>query len=278
MSTSEFTVFETPPFQSQTELYSFEPTTGALRWSKVQIGLRLSLPEWKDFQGLWVNDGQAGWLDLDSGVVYAIERGSCCFGMPAMYGKLGYFPWFDKRSKRIGYIRANQQMEVDCDYSWNEKSVRDIRAWPTSCGVALQINDQKVIWTSANERLWEQRAKPYVYNAFATDDSDIFVATDGAGGRLLGFNRIDGHETLNFKPAFCGLGHSHFFEEAQVAVASVAMKRSHWVPSKLLIFNTKTKSMDFVSSCWDILARWSRGVVFVSGEKDRRIAFLDLNA
>ena len=278
MSTSEFTVFDTPPFQCQTELYSFEPTSGALRWSKVQIGLRLNNLEWKNFKGLWGNDGQAGWLDLDSGVVCTIEKGGCCFGVPTLYGELGYFPWFDKKSKSIGYIRVNQHMEVDCDFSWNEKSVRNIRVWPTNSGVAIQVNDQKVIWTTADERVWELRAKPYVYNVFATDDSDIFVATDGAGGRLLGFDRTDGHETLNFRPVFCGLGDTHFFEEAQMAVASVAMKKSHWVPSKLLIFNIQTKSMDFVLSCWNILSPWSRGVVFVSGEKDRRIAFLDLNA
>jgi hypothetical protein len=279
MWTPELKVWESPPpFQCQTDLFSFEPTSGAIRWSKVQIGLRLDLLEWNNFKGVWVNDRQAGWLDLDSGVVCTIEKGGCCFGMPTVYGKFGYFPWFDKKSKSIGYFRANQRMEVDCDYSWNEKGVRDIKAWPSSSGVALQVNDQKVIWTNTGERVWEQRAKPYVYNVFATDDSDIFVATDGAGGRLLGFDRADGHETLNFKPVFCGLGHSHFFEEAQIAVASVAMKKSHWVPSKLLIFNTETKSMDFVSSCWNILAPWSRGVVFVSGEKDRRIAFLDLNS
>lgn len=278
LSTREFTVFDNPPFQCQTDLYSFEPTTGALRWSKAQIGLRLDLLEWKDFKGVWVNEGRAGWLDFDSGSVCTIERGGCCFGMPGVYGKIGTFPWFDKKSKRVGYIRANQRMEVDCDYSWNEKSVRDIRAWPSSSGVALQVNDQKVIWTTAGERVWEQRAKPYVYRVFATDKSDIFVATDGAGGRLFGFDRTLGHETLNFRPIFGGLAHTHFFEEAQIAVASVAMKKSHWVPRKLLIFNTETKSMDFVSSCWHVLCPWSRGIVFVSGEKDRKIAFLDLNA
>ncbi len=275
-STSEFTVPHTPKFQCQTELYSFEPTSGALRWSKVQTGLKLNLLEWKDFKGVWGNDGQAGWLDLDSGIVRTIEREACCFGMPTVYRRSGYFPWFDKKNKSIGYMRANQLMEVDCDHSWSEKSVRDIRAWPSSSGVALQVNDQKVIWTTSSERVWEQRAKPYVYKVFATDKSDVFIATDGAGGRLLGFDRTDGHETLNFKPVFCGLGHIHFFEEPHIAVASVAMKKSHWVPSKLLVFNTETKSMDFVSSCWHILSAWSAGVVFVSGERNRSIAFLDL--
>lgn len=272
--TPEFSVEESPPFQCQTDLYSFEPTSGALRWSHVQPGLRLNILEWKDFQGLWVNGGQAGWLDFDSGSVSIMDRGECCFSMPTVYGEFGYFPWFDKKSKRVGYIRTNQRMEVDCDYSWSEKKVRDVRAWPTSRGVALQVNDQTILWTTAGDRLWEQRAKPYVYRVFATDTSDIFVATDGAGGRLLGFDRTHGHETLNYRPAFCGLGHTHFFEEAQIAVASVAMKKSHWVASKLLLFQTDTQAMEFVSSCWLILGRWSRGVVFLSGEKDRHIAFL----
>jgi hypothetical protein len=57
------------------------------------------------------------------------------------------------------------------------------------------------------------------------------------------------------------LGDTHFFEVEQMAVASVAMKKSHWVPSQLLIFNTETKSIDFVLSCWNILAPGSRGVV-----------------
>ena len=85
-------------------------------------------------------------------------------------------------------------------------------------------------------------------------NSDIFVATDGGGGRLFGFDRADGHETFNFRPALGGLAHTHFFEDAQTAVTSVAMKKSHWVASRLFIFKTDTKSMDFASSCWGFSA------------------------
>ncbi len=190
--------------------------------------------------------------------------------MPTISGMFGYFPWFDKKTKQIGYIRTNQHMEVDCDFSWTEQGVRDIRAWPTSNGVVVQVNHQKVIWTTADDRVWVQRAKPYVYGVFATEDSDIFVTTDGGGGRMLGFDRISGNETFNFRPALGGLAHTHFFEEAQIAVASVAMKKSHWVASRLLVFRTDTKSMDFVASCWMILSRWSGGVVFVDAIKNAR--------
>jgi hypothetical protein len=54
------------------------------------------------------------------------------------------------------------------------------------------------------------------------------------------------------------------------------MKNSHWVPSKIIIFKTQTREIDFISSCWKILGEWERGVVFVSGEKGRQISFLDL--
>jgi hypothetical protein len=60
-----------------------------------------------------------------------------------------------------------------------------------------------------------------------------------------------------------------------MAVASVAMKKSHSIPLKVLIFDVQTKEFDFISDCWKILGEWERGVVFVSGERERRIAFLD---
>ncbi len=276
ITTSEFTVSHTPPFQCQTDLYSFEPTSGAIRWSTVQLGLKLNILEAKDFQGLWANEGQAGWIDFDSGKVNIIDREADCFGTPTIYRNDGYFPWFNKKSKRIGYFRTNERMEPHCDHSWIEKGVREIKGWPTSDGVAIQINDQKITWTTAGDRIWEQRAKPYVYRVFATSVSDVFVATDGAGGRLLGFDRTHGQETFSFRPVLGGLGHTYFFEEAQIAVASVAMKKSHWVPSRLLRLSTDSKTTDFVASCWMILSRWSHGVVFLSGEKERRLSVLDL--
>ena len=104
MSTPEFTVFETPPFQCQTDLYSFEPTTGTIRWNRTQIGLRLNILEWSVFRGTWTNQEQAGWLDLESGSTSSLERPGCCFGMSTIYGEFGYFPWFDKKNKRIGCI------------------------------------------------------------------------------------------------------------------------------------------------------------------------------
>ena len=166
-------------------------------------------------------------------------------------------------------------MEVDCEYSWSEKNVKDIRSWPTNFGVAIQVNDQKIVWTTEGDRIWEQKSKPYVYRVFAADQSDIFVATDGNGGRLLGFNRTDGQETFNFRPVFGGLGHSHFFENAHLAVALVSVKKSHWAPSKLLFFKTDTKEMQLGEDCWQILSDWKRGVVFVTGEKKGKIAILD---
>jgi outer membrane protein assembly factor BamB len=81
-----------------------------------------------------------------------------------------------------------------------------------SQGVAIQVNDQKVLWTThSGESLWKQRVKPYIYNLFASDTSDIFVATDGAGGRLFRFDSKTGQETFNFRPTLGGLGDCYFF-------------------------------------------------------------------
>jgi hypothetical protein len=243
----------------------------------VQEGLRLDLLDWKNFRGLWVNEEQAGWVDLDSGEVSSIVKDGVSFGRPAIDNGSGYFPWFHKSHKRVGYIRTNSKMIVDRDFDWSATNVRDTRVWPTSQGVALQINDQKLLWTTHDgHMLWEQRAKPYIYNVFASDVSDIFVGTDGAGGRLLGFDSTTGQERLNFRPAFCGFGESYFFEDSRMAVASIATKRSHRFPSQILLFSPDTKDMEFTSTCWKILDAWARGVVFVSGEKGRPISFLDL--
>lgn len=277
MTTPDFSVDDVPPFHCQTELYSFEPTTGRVLWRVVQEGLRLDLLDWKNFRGQWVNGEQAGLVDLDSGEVSSIVKDDVCFGRPAIYKGNGYFPWFHKKHKRVGYIRSNSKMIVDRDFEWSATNVRDTRVWPTCQGVALQINDQKLLWTTHDgHMLWEQRAKPYIYNMFASDVSDIFVGTDGAGGRLLGFDSTTGQETFNFRPPFCGFGDCYFFEEPLLAVASAAVKKSHSVPSQILLFYPDTKEMEFTSTCWKIVGAWARGVVFVSGEKGRPISFLDL--
>ncbi len=130
-------------FQCQTELYSFHPTSGEIRWSAVQNGLRLNALEWKDFVGLWTNDGQAGWLDLDCGKVSLMEMPGSCFGMPTVGGEFGYFPWFDKKTKSVGYLRTTQRMEVDCEFTWKQKAVRDIRAWPSSSGSHYKSTTKK---------------------------------------------------------------------------------------------------------------------------------------
>ena len=67
MSSYEFSELATPPFQCQTDLYSFEPTSGDIRWSTVQHGLAVEYSRMKDFLGPWVNGEQAGWLDLRFG-------------------------------------------------------------------------------------------------------------------------------------------------------------------------------------------------------------------
>lgn len=276
MTTPEFAVRSVPPFQCQTEYYCFDPSTGEIRWSSVQARVTLDLLDWRCYQGPWGNEDQAGWVDLGTGEVSTIRREGYRFGKPAVYLGCGYFPWFKPSQKRIGYIRTNPKMEVEREYEWNEENVNDLCIWPTSQGVAIQVNDQKVLWTThSGELLWKQRARPYIYKVFASDTSDIFVATDGAGGRLFGFDPKTGQETFNFRPALGGVGECYYCENRRLAVASVAMKKSHSIPSKVLIFDVQTKEFDFIADCWKILGEWERGVVFVSGERERRIAFLD---
>jgi outer membrane protein assembly factor BamB len=276
MTTADFAVRSVPPFHCQTEYYCFKPTTGEILWSSVQTGVRLDILDWQCYQGPWGNEDHAGWVNLVTGANVSIRRENCRFGRPAVNLGFGYFPWFKPSQKRIGYIRANPNMDVEREYEWSEKNVRDMRVWPTSQGVAIQVNDQKVVWaTHTGEVLWEQRAKPYIYKLFASDTSDIFVATDGAGGRLFGFDPRSGQETFNFRPALGGVGECYYSENRGMAVASVAMKKSHWAASKVMIFDVQTKEFDFIANCWKILGEWERGVVFVSGDKERKITFLD---
>ena len=274
ISTPEFKVFDRPPFHCQTDLVCFEPTSGHVRWSHAQDGLRLDVLDWKNFHGLWIDDEQAGWVDFETGTVSRLCREGYCFGRPAAFEQHGYFPWFDRNRKRIGYIRANSQMVPDLDYSWLERGVQQIVAWPTHRGVALQLNDQKIVWTNGDERLWNQRAKPYIYRIFASSSSDVWVATDGKGGRLFGFDPRTGNETYNFRPAMGGLGDMRLMN-ASLAVGSVCMHRSYSIAPKLFTFDVETQKMDFWADCWLLLGNWEEGVVFVTGDKNcRRVASL----
>jgi hypothetical protein len=59
---------------------------------------------------------------------------------------------------------------------------------PTDAGLGLQINDQGFSWLGKGSRpLWTARTKPYLYCVSRAAESDVFIGTDGNGGRLLAF-------------------------------------------------------------------------------------------
>lgn len=274
-STPEFTALDIPEHKCQLDVFKLDPKSGLLLADASHLEVKLSILERRCFQGCWSNGDTIGMLDLESGASKSLMFPGKSFGTPKPYGDELYIPWHDKT--HVGYLHLSSTFQLRSEYFWPEKLAKNVSIWPTTQGVGVQVNDQKLLWTESETLKWVQKAKPYIYRVFAGIDSSVFVATDGNGGRLFGFDRDDGHEVFNFRPAIGGLESAKFFEDYGSMLANVSMKKSYKVPPKLLRFDLKKHSLDDVGDCWKILGDWERGIVFVDQGDVRNVAFADLS-
>jgi hypothetical protein len=143
-------------------------------------------------------------------------------------------------------------------------------------GLALQINDQGLCWLGhGTEPLWEARCKPYIYHVYHGANGDIYVGTDGNGGRLLGFDSATGEEILNLKPSSGGFGSLVSLKELGLLVTPFSAKSRQ---GGLLILNTSNRSQQVIPGVYAIIGHWSRGVLCRFGAKLDKLAIVDLES
>jgi hypothetical protein len=127
-----------------------------------------------------------------------------------------------------------------------------------------------------NEPRWSVRVKPYIYQVHRSPETDVFVGTDGNGGRLLAFDAATGRETLNLKPALGGVGSLSKVPGHDVLVATYSVSKSYSVPPRLLVLSMKDRRHRLDTDCCGLIGTWDHGAVGPAGKQWTRLAILDV--
>lgn len=166
--------------------------------------------------------------------------------------------------------------------SFSRKKTNDTAIHLTSAGLALQINDQKLLWFGdSNSPQWEALCKPYIYNVHGFPGTDIFVGTDGRGGRLFSFDQQTGEEKLNLKSeGGGGMADLEYLETHQSLAFSFGATRTQ---AGLMILSVSDNNQKFMSTdTHDRRARlaclgfWRHGAVYRVGRNLEQLGILDL--
>lgn len=265
-----------PPYACQTDAVRFDPLTGNAIWRESFQGVRVEILERRSFTGIWSNSPRLGMLDFESGTNRTIYESPNLLGWPVLNGSVLSVPWHSKREVGVDWI--DERGTRVRNGAWRQSAVRSTQLRATGSGLALQTNDQMVWWLGKEDKpLWSIRAKPYVYRVHSSADTDIFVGTDGRGGRLLGFDAASGRETLNLKPALGGVGDLTKVPGHDVLVATFRTSRADSKPARLLVLSMKDRHHELDHQCWGLIGAWEHGAVFLAGGHRERLAIVDVS-
>ncbi len=190
-------VLSRPPYSCQTDAICFHLSTGKPIWRAEFQDVSVGIIERRSFTGIWSKSPRLGVIDFESGtnsilveLPHAIWLASRTMEPIIAVswhanGEVGV-DWFDQRGCRL---RGG---------SWRQPRVHHTYLHPTEAGLGMQTNDQTFWWLDEEcQPLWNVRAKPYIYRVHRSPDTDVFIGTDGNGGRLLALDARSGRETLN---------------------------------------------------------------------------------
>ena len=265
-----------PPCKCHADVTRFEPQTGQLMWSGSFPGLHVSMIERETFRGLWTNQNKLGRLDLETGSNAIIHEFPYELGRVVSIGTGLAVSWHNTREVGVSWLDEHGAQTDSCVIP--EARVHSTRLHNTGAGLGLQLNDAEKVWWLGEHRqpLWNVKAKPYVYRVWRQAGGDLFVATDGNGGRVFGFDADSGHETLNLKPALYGVGSLTRVGESSTLVASFRASKSQSKPPSLLILSMTDRSHRFAYECQLLEGTWQHGAICRTGDRCERLAIIDL--
>jgi hypothetical protein len=186
-------------------------------------------------------------------------------------------PWHSKGEAGVEWIdKSGSRARFG---AWRAPKVAKTCLHATQAGLGLQTDDQTLWWLGEeNAPKWNVKAKPYIYRVQHGPGTDVFIGTDGNGGRLLGFSELSGEETLNFRPVSGGVGDLCRVPANDVLVASVRKSRSYSIAPRLLVLSMSDRSYNLEKECYVILGTWEHGVVCRVGSRGERLAIVDIRS
>lgn len=274
-----------PPYACQTDATRLDPGTGTPIWQTSIRDVGIGIRERQAFTGIWTTGQRVGLLALETGTNRVLHEYPHSLGWPVRDGSTIAVPWHSKREVGIAWLdergsevrRGTWPERVKATNFDNPCALMNY-LHATEAGLALQVNDQTLWWLGKEDSpRWKIRAKPYIYNVHSSGASDVFVGTDGRGGRFLAFDPASGHETLNLKPAVGGAGTLVKVPGHPVLVATFLASRNYTrVPAKLLVLNMTDRTHRFEGECGPLLGTWTHGAVCAPGRNGERLAIVDI--
>lgn len=272
---STATVDTMPPYACQLDATRFDANSGMPIWQDCFPDLEVGLTKQGSFTGIWTNGHRVGVLDLFTGINRVLIESPHLFGSPEYDGSLVVVPWHSKAEVGITWLDKNGNQVRQA--SWQQLRVSSTCLWPTKEGLAIQINHQSLSWLAKGDiPLWTIRAKPYIYQVHRSSGNDVFVGTDGRGGRLLAFDSINGKETLNLKPALGGVGTLAKVPAHDLLLARFGTSRNDWNIGKLLVLSMIDRTHRLDLPCRSLLSTWQHGAICIAKNNDKKLSIVDL--
>jgi hypothetical protein len=271
----DVTVDTIPPFACQTDAIRFEPSSGNVIWRATFEGVHVGILERRSFTGIWARSPRLGMIDFKTGTNTILHEFPHSLAWPVRDGGELAVSWHSR--DRVGIEWIDEGGRRVRGGAWPQRRVSRTYLHPTDAGLGLQINDQGFSWLGNDSRpLWIARTKPYLYCVSRAAESDVFIGTDGNGGRLLAFDAHSGQETLNLKPALGGAGDLVKIPGHAVLAALFRVSRSYSAAPRLLILSMMDRQHTLDEECHALLGTWEHGVVYRTGQDGSRIAVIDL--
>ena len=278
-----------PPYACQLDAIRLSVSTGTPIWQRTFPGVNVGIVERDCFTGVWSSTHawephhsevwpgaeRVGVLDFETGANQVLRECGYDHGWPVRDGSFVAVPWHSRGEVGVTWLdeRGCQARQVQ----WRQSRVKSTWLHRTGAGLALQINDQMLAWLGTDDALWTIRAKPYIYRVHCCPGSDVFVGTDGRGGRLLAFDRISGEETLDIKPNFGGASSLTKVPAHEMLVAGFHTSRTNIFAEELLVLSMRDRTIrPDCQQYGSLLGVWEHGVICLAGKKRERLAIVDL--
>jgi hypothetical protein len=264
-----------PAFGCQLDAIRFDLSRGESLWRFQNPDIHVGAIERRAFRGLWATGTRMGSLDFETGQCTELLRSDETLGWPVRANDLIAVPWHG--SKAIGIDWIDTAGGLARRWAVAERRVHKAQLHATRAGLAVQVNDQRLQWLGHETAAqWSTVAKPFIYHVHAGSCGDVFVATDGQGGRLVAFDAASGEKTLNLKPSYGGAG--ELVEVPDHEALLVKFWKSALKPNscQLQLVSMRDRSSQAIGECSELIGAWQHGAIYRAGKAGERLAMIDL--
>lgn len=252
-----------------TLLVRIDPASGKLLWTSHLFGVRAGEGS-INFRGPFLRGDEVGEIDWNTGQPRVVHQRPGIRAWPLSHRDGLLVASVDRGKLTIEHVHRDGT--VIASAPWKRTGVRSMSWWSGAPVPILQLNQQSIVFVSDDlAPRWEAKAKPWIYGASTVAGTPVIVATNGAGGHLLAFDRETGVECMRFTPSEGGINELMPVPEARLHVCTE--------PRGLLCTDghrTELVAFGGKHDTWNLLGLFRRDAVYVSSTKEMRLRLVPI--